>query len=104
MRCFSPAVKWPFGVVLTTMHGRNAAGVVTALRSRGLAEFEIAASLALVVAQRLVRRLCLHCRQAEPPSERKRRWLDGLGEAAPASVWHATGCAQCHHTGNGARL
>lgn len=86
-------------VVLTTMHGRNAAGVVTAFRSLGIANFEIAASLAFIVAQRLVRRLCLHCRQQEAPTEAECQWLEGRGEAIPRKVWHSKGCPQCQGTG-----
>ena len=52
-------------VVFTTMHSRNAAGVVTALRGLGVPNHEIAASLAFILAQRLVRKLCAHCRRQE---------------------------------------
>jgi type II secretory ATPase GspE/PulE/Tfp pilus assembly ATPase PilB-like protein len=86
-------------VVLTTMHSRNAAGVITALRSLGIPNYELAASLAFIVAQRLVRKLCLHCRREEPPTESERRWLASLRESIPETVWHAAGCEKCSQTG-----
>jgi type II secretory ATPase GspE/PulE/Tfp pilus assembly ATPase PilB-like protein len=86
-------------VVFTTIHSRNAAGVITALRSLGLPDYEIAASLAFIVGQRLVRKLCTHCRKLEPPAERERQWLKSLGEAIPDKVWHPAGCEHCAHTG-----
>ena len=88
-------------VVLSTIHSRHSAGVVTALRSLGIPNYEIAASLAVIVAQRLVRKLCVHCRKEAPPTDAKRRWLESLGEQMPQCdcVWHAVGCAQCGHSG-----
>jgi type II secretory ATPase GspE/PulE/Tfp pilus assembly ATPase PilB-like protein len=86
-------------VVLTTMHGRNATGVITALRSLGVSDYEIAASLAFIVGQRLVRKLCTDCRRLEPPTAQECHWLESLGEKAPGSVWRPGGCPQCAGTG-----
>jgi general secretion pathway protein E len=86
-------------VVLTTIHSRNAAGAITALRSLGLPNYEIAASVAFVVAQRLVRKLCLQCRRLEPPTDAERRLLEASGMDAQGTVWHAKGCDKCRHTG-----
>ena len=86
-------------VVMTTMHSRNVAGVITALRSLGISNYEIAASLAFVVGQRLVRTLCRGCRILEAPSETERDWLISLGEKVPGEIWHAGKCAQCGGTG-----
>ncbi len=65
--------------ILTTMHSRSAAGAVTMLRSLGLANQEIATSLAFVIAQRLVRTLCPECKREEAPAEVDVRWLRRLG-------------------------
>jgi len=86
-------------VVLTTMHGRNAAGVITTLRSLRVPDYEIAASVAFIVGQRLVRKLCLHCRKPEAPTQTERRWLESLREKVPDKVWHAIGCERCGQTG-----
>jgi type II secretory ATPase GspE/PulE/Tfp pilus assembly ATPase PilB-like protein len=86
-------------VLLTTMHARNAAGVITALRSLNVPNYEIAASLAFIVGQRLVRKLCKHCRKPGPASDQEKRWLEDLGEKVPDRVWHPSGCEKCSHTG-----
>jgi general secretion pathway protein E len=86
-------------VVFSTMHSRNAAGAVTALRSLGVPDYEIAASLAFIVGQRLVRKLCAHCRMLEPISNAERRWLESLGEKIPDKAWHPVGCERCGQTG-----
>jgi type II secretory ATPase GspE/PulE/Tfp pilus assembly ATPase PilB-like protein len=86
-------------VVFSTMHSRNAAGAITALRSLGVPDYEIAASLAFIVGQRLVRKLCTHCRKREEPTEAERQWLESLGERVPEATWHPAGCEHCGQTG-----
>jgi type II secretory ATPase GspE/PulE/Tfp pilus assembly ATPase PilB-like protein len=86
-------------VFLSSLHARDGAGTITSLRSFGLDDHEIAATVDLVVAQRLVRRLCPACRKQEPPSESESAWLKYFGRAVPALAWHAVGCAKCNHTG-----
>ena len=81
--------------VMATLHSRDAAGVVTVLRNYGLDDFEIASHLDLVVAQRLVRRLCESCRVQRPPSEPELRWLARLDLPAPETAWTAEGCRHC---------
>jgi general secretion pathway protein E len=85
--------------VFTTMHSRGAAGVVTALRSLGVPNYEIAASLAFIVAQRLVRKLCVHCRKLAPPRKDELEWLESLGETIPDKTWQTVGCEHCGQTG-----
>lgn len=86
-------------VVLTTMHSRNAAGAVTALRSLGVSNYEIGASLGFIVGQRLVRKLCTHCRERGLPTSMERQWLESLGEVVPEQAWHPIGCEHCAQTG-----
>ena len=85
--------------VLTTMHSRSTAGVVTALRSLGAPNYEIAASLAFIIAQRLVRKLCEQCRRLETPRKAELQWLESLGEPIPDKAWHPVGCEHCAQTG-----
>lgn len=86
-------------VVLTTMHSRNAAGVITALRGLGIRNHEIAASLGFVVAQRLIRKLCTECRIREAPTLAETRWLESIGEPILTEAWHPKGCDRCEGTG-----
>ncbi len=86
-------------LIMSTLHSRDAAGAVTALRNFDLQDHEIAAALEVVVAQRLVRKLCEKCRRQEPPTDAEIRWLRSLGRPAPPQTWHAVGCDACHHAG-----
>ena len=53
-------------LVMSTLHTNSAAGAITRLRDMGLESFLIGSSLLGVIAQRLVRRLCTHCRTTSP--------------------------------------
>ena len=86
-------------VFLSTLHARDAAGTLSVLRHFGLADHEIAASVDLLVAQRLVRRLCSACRWPEPPTPDEAQWLRRCGQPVPDQTWHAAGCAKCGGSG-----
>jgi type IV pilus assembly protein PilB len=85
--------------VLTTVHTNDAIGAIVRLRDLGCQDAVIASALNGIIAQRLVRRLCLHCRErvAVPPE---------LGRRFPQveHVYQHRGCAHCHHTGYAGRL
>jgi len=93
-------------LVLSTVHTNSAAATITRLRDMGLEDYLITAVLRGVLAQRLVRRLCVGCRrQAEAPPEMVRRFrLDRRAGNGPISLWHPTGCPQCRNTGYRGRL
>jgi type II secretory ATPase GspE/PulE/Tfp pilus assembly ATPase PilB-like protein len=91
-------------VFLSTLHARDVAGTITALRNFGLADHEIAATLDLIVAQRLVRRLCPACRRQEPPTPTEVNWLKFYSQPVPKLTWHAVGCAQCGNSGYRGRI
>ncbi len=85
--------------VLSTLHARDAVGTVTSLRNWQVEDHEIATSLEMVVAQRLIRTLCPHCRRTDAPTETESMWLASLGLPTPEKTWHAVGCDQCHDVG-----
>ena len=91
-------------ILMSTLHCRDAVGAVTMLRNYGAQDFEIAAALQMVVAQRLVRRLCTKCSKLEAPADEDLRWLDRMGVQAPSECWHASGCEHCSRTGFHGRL
>jgi general secretion pathway protein E len=91
-------------ILLSTLHSRDAVGVITMLRNYGIEDYEIASALEIVVAQRLVRRLCEKCKKLEPPTDAEKRWMDRLGMEYPKDCWHATGCKDCSLTGFHGRL
>jgi len=91
-------------VCLSTLHARDAAGTITVLRHLGLADHEIAATVDLLVAQRLVRRLCSACRRPEPPTADEAQWLRLCGQPVPDKTWRATGCDKCGGSGYRGRI
>ena len=90
--------------LMSTLHSRDAVAVVETLRNYGLSGHEISANLMLVVSQRLVRRLCPHCRIESGPNNEEKHWLHQLGRTIPDKVWHAHGCEQCHGVGYKGRI
>lgn len=91
-------------VFLSSLHARDAVATITALRNYGLEDFEIAAAVDLIVAQRLVRRLCLKCRKHQAPTAPEIKWLETLHQPIPRKTWHAAGCPECSMTGYRGRV
>ena len=86
-------------LVLSTLHTNSALGALTRLRDMGVETFLVASTLIGVVAQRLIRTLCPHCKRAAPLSDMERSQL-GIDDAAPAPIiHHAEGCEQCNERG-----
>jgi general secretion pathway protein E len=86
-------------LVLATLHTTDAASAITRLADMGVEPYLLATSLLGVLAQRLVRTLCPHCRHAAAPSVGERRLLDELGLPDDQPVWQAPGCAHCNQSG-----
>ena len=92
-------------LVLSTLHTDDAPSVVTRLTDIGAEPFVIASALVGVVAQRLVRRLCIHCRrQYTPPPDVLRALNIPEAEAAAIPFYKSVGCDQCNHTGYRGRI
>ncbi len=87
-------------LVLSTLHTNNAASAVIRMLDMGVERYLITSTLNGVVAQRLVRTLCRHCRE---PFEPAPEWLQSTGlhrHLAPgAPLYRARGCAECRGTG-----
>jgi type IV pilus assembly protein PilB len=86
-------------LVLSTLHTNDAPATLVRLRNMGTAPYNIAASVSLVTAQRLVRCLCLHCKQATllPMAIlRKAGWPEALCTTDSVQVFEAVGCTLCH--------
>jgi general secretion pathway protein E len=88
-------------LVLSTVHTNSAAATMTRLRDMGLEDYLMTATLKAVLAQRLVRRLCRHCRAPESAPEplRERFDLDRLAGNRPMTLYRPRGCAECRGTG-----
>ena len=88
-------------LALSTVHTNSSAGAITRLRDMGIESFLLASTLRAVLAQRLVRRLCEHCKSPAPADPALNQSL-GLG---PDQVlYQANGCEACGHTGYAGRL
>ena len=86
-------------VLLSTLHSRDAVGAVTSLRNHGVRDHEIAAVLEVVVAQRLVRKLCPECKVEKETASIDRNWLESHGREAPEKTFYAKGCDACRDVG-----
>jgi general secretion pathway protein E len=93
-------------LVLSTLHTNDAPSAITRLLDLGVPPYLINATLLGIMAQRLVRTLCPHCRVEEPPLD-DATWqtLTAPWRApAPASVYRAEGCLECRMTGYRGRI
>ncbi len=90
-------------LVFSTLHTNNAAGVVTRLMDLGVEPFLVAATLRLSMAQRLVRRLCSHCRRPRELSMAEALVL-GQSDLAGATVYEPQGCLVCAGRGTKGRI
>ena len=92
-------------LVLSTLHTNDAAGAITRLVDMGAAPFLVASSVLGVVAQRLVRTICLDCRQSyTPDSASTERLYLCLGPTEPITLYRGEGCSRCGQTGYNGRL
>jgi general secretion pathway protein E len=87
-------------LVLSTLHTNDAPSAITRLLDLGVPHFLLQSTIAGVVAQRLVRKLCHHCKQPGAVDEAKWRLLtDGFGFPVPSQLMRPVGCTECRRTG-----
>jgi type IV pilus assembly protein PilB len=92
-------------LVLSTLHTDNAPSVVTRLTDIGTEPYVIASALIGVIAQRLLRRLCVQCRrQYTPPPDTLRALNIADADASSILFYKSVGCDQCSHTGYKGRV
>ena len=85
-------------LVFSTLHTNDAAGALTRLVDMGVEPYLVASSLEAVLAQRLVRLLCPHCKQVDTTAE-SHVYRAKLGIKPTAKVYRAVGCRECRTTG-----
>ncbi|MBO1502421.1 type II secretion system ATPase GspE [Serratia proteamaculans] len=90
-------------LVLSTLHTNTAIGAITRLRDMGIEPFLLASSLTGILAQRLVRKLCPHCRQPYALSAEQAHSIQLSPEIEPVA-WRPVGCEKCHGLGYRGRL
>jgi type II secretory ATPase GspE/PulE/Tfp pilus assembly ATPase PilB-like protein len=89
--------------VYSTLHTNSAVGAIPRLLDIGIVPDILAGNIIGVVAQRLVRRLCKHCKQPHDPTPAERALLGGPGERSP-KLYRAVGCDQCDYQGYKGRM
>jgi type IV pilus assembly protein PilB len=90
-------------LVLSTLHTNDAVSSITRLRDMGIEPYLIASSLIGVVAQRLVRRICLDCKTSYTPTEQEKILLVNRGIKAE-KLYRGNGCGSCNKTGYRGRV
>lgn len=87
-------------LVLSTLHTNTAAGAVIRMQDMGVESYLITSSVNGVLAQRLVRTLCSHCKEAYEPGPELRA-STGLGRFCPPGqhIYRAVGCEHCRRSG-----
>lgn len=92
-------------LVLSTLHTNDAISAITRLRDLGIPGFLISSALSGIVAQRLVRVLCQHCKREAPITDEIRsKWESLLGAYSIPKTYSAPGCEACNHTGFKGRI
>src|SRR5947199_10037935 len=85
-------------LVFSTLHTNDAPGAVTRLVDMGVEPYLVASSLEAVLAQRLVRVLCKHCKQ-EDHSPTAQAFKAQIGMPANTTIYRSVGCRECRNTG-----
>ena len=84
-------------LVLSTLHTNSAIGAITRLDDMGVEPFLLASSLTGVLAQRLMRLLCKHCKKPMLATAGECELLGVSATAAPV-IYHPVGCEHCRHS------
>jgi len=85
-------------LVFSTLHTNDAAGALTRLVDMGVEPYLVASSLEAVLAQRLVRVLCKHCKKVDD-SDNARTYKTRIGIPAGTTIYKSVGCRECRNTG-----
>lgn len=92
--------------VLSTIHTIDAVEVITRLRKLGVADYDIASTLATSISERLVRKLCPDCKKERPFTEEEKEVIKKISQKygvefdiKNAKTYDAVGCKKCHNTG-----
>ena len=91
-------------LVFSTLHTNDAPSAITRLVDMGVEPFLVGSSLVAVLAQRLVRVLCKHCREGYTPTPEELREIGVRPPEHPGKVYRAKGCAECNFTGYRGRV
>jgi general secretion pathway protein E/type IV pilus assembly protein PilB len=89
--------------VFTTLHTNDALGAIPRLVDIGIKNSMLAGALICIIAQRLTRKLCVHCKKAERATEHECKIM-GLPTENPPMLYRHVGCPKCNHKGFKGRI
>jgi len=93
-------------LVLSTLHTNDAPQTLSRMMNMGVQAFNLATAVSLIIAQRLARRLCKHCKQPHDDVPRQELLNEGFEESEidEMTVYKPIGCDQCNNTGYKGRV
>ncbi len=86
-------------LVLSTLHTNSALGAITRLHDMGVESFLLSSSIVGLIAQRLVRKLCAHCKIIHQLREDERELMGLTKKTDTSNICEPHGCEHCNHTG-----
>ena len=86
-------------LVLSTLHTNTALGAIARLNDMGVESFLLSSSLVGLIAQRLVRKLCEHCKKPHKPTEDELQLMNLQQSTTPKKIYVPLGCEHCNHLG-----
>jgi len=86
-------------LVFSTLHTNDSASALTRLIDMGIEPYLLTSSVTAILAQRLVRRICPHCREIYHPTPFERELLEEHGKGENSVVYKGKGCPECLNTG-----
>lgn len=97
-------------IVLSTLHTNDAPSAITRLLDMGMEDYLLTSTINAIMAQRLVRVLCPHCKVTHEISHEELQHMGVVellpleSQSGPVQVWDAAGCDACAHTGYRGRM
>ncbi|MBL7013308.1 MAG: Flp pilus assembly complex ATPase component TadA [Candidatus Marinimicrobia bacterium] len=91
-------------LVFSTVHANDAAGTITRLLDIGIQPFLVGSCLNMVMAQRLVRRICSNCKEEYTPTAEELALVGLDVSKVSGPLYHGKGCADCRNTGYHGRI
>ncbi len=87
-------------IVLSTLHTNDATSAFSRLRDIGIPSYLMAATMRLIIAQRLVRTICPNCKTEYQPDAGEMEWVNPIyPDAKDWTFYHGAGCNQCRNRG-----
>jgi type IV pilus assembly protein PilB len=93
-------------LVFSTLHTNDASSAITRLIDMGVKPFLVASSVQAIMAQRLIRKICVECKEVDPAPDRYLMRLVGFdpNKMADTKVYKGRGCKACNGTGYRGRM